>query len=47
MKRQGKRSNKKHLSIEAFRKSIYINKMCDGFINIREMIKIMKLTRSH
>ena len=26
---------------------LYINKMCGGCINIRERIKIMKLTRSH
>ena len=45
MKKQGKRCKKKHLSKEAFRK--IINKICSGFINIRERIKIMKFTRRH
>ena len=47
MKKQGKRSKKKHLSKEAFRKIIYINKICGGFINIREWIKMMMLTKRH
>ena len=38
MKRQGKRSKKKRLSKEAFRK-------IGGLINILERIKIMKFTR--
>ena len=47
MKKQGERSKNKHLSKEAFRKIIYINKICGGFINIRERIKIMMLTKWH
>ena len=46
MKKQGKLSKKKHLSKEAFRK-IRHNKICGGFINIRERIKIMMLTKRH
>ena len=46
MKRQGKLSKKKHLSKEAFRKT-HINKICSGFINIRERITIMKFTKRH
>ena len=46
MKKQGKRSKKKHLSKEAFRRCD-INKICGGFINIRERIKIMKFTKKH
>ena len=46
MKKQGKWSKKKHLSKEAFRK-IDINKICGGFINIRERIQIMMLTKRH
>ena len=44
MKKQGKRSKKKHLSKEAFRK-IRHKKKCGGFINIRERIKIMMFTK--
>ena len=40
MTKQGKRSKKKHLSQEAFRRLRY-NKICGGFINIRERIQIM------
>ena len=40
MKKQGKRSKKKHLSKEAFRKIRY-KKICGRFINIRERMKIM------
>ena len=48
MKKQGKRSKKKHLSKEAFRKIRYnINKIYAGFINIRERIQIMMLTKMH
>ena len=47
MKKQGKRSKKKHLSKEAFRKIRHINKICGGFINIRERIKIMWFTKRH
>ena len=46
MKKQGKRSKKKHLSKEAFRK-IRHNKICGGFINIRERITIMWFTKRH
>ena len=45
MKKQGKRSKKKHLSKEAFRKIININTLCGGFINIRERITIMWFTK--
>ena len=44
MKKRGKRSKKKHLSKEAFRKIRYKQ---GEFINIRERIKIMKFTRRH
>ena len=47
MKKQGKRSKKKHLSKEAFRKIRHKNKISGGFINIRERIKIMRLTKRH
>ena len=48
MKKQGKRSKKKHLSNEAFRKIRSINKICGRFINIRERIlPIMMLTKRH
>ena len=47
MKKQGKRSKKKHLSNEAFRKIRSINKICGRFINIRERIQIMMLTKRH
>ena len=46
MKKQGKRLKKKHLSKEAFRK-IRQKKICGGFINIRERIKIMWFTKRH
>ena len=46
MKKQGKRSKEKHLSKEAFKKIIH-KKICGGFINIRERIKIMMLTKIH
>ena len=46
MKKQGKRSKKKHLSKEAFRK-IRHKKNCGGFINIRERITIMRLSKRH
>ena len=46
MTKQGKRSKKKHLSKEAFKK-LDINKICGGFINIRERIRIMKFTKRH
>ena len=46
IKKQGKRSKRKHLSKKAFRK-IRPNKICGGFINIRERIKIMWFTKRH
>ena len=46
MKKQGKRSKKKDPSKEAFRK-IRHKKICGGFINIRERITIMMLTKRH
>ena len=46
MKKQGKRSKKKHLSKEAFRK-IRNKILCGGFINIRETINIMWFTKRH
>ena len=46
MKKQGKRSKKKNLSKEAFRKIRY-KQICGRFINIRERIKIMMLTKRH
>ena len=45
-KKQGKRSKKKHLSNEAFRKIIYKQYMWRVY-NLRESIKIMKFTRRH
>ena len=51
MKKQGKRSKKKHLSKEAFKKIInnvlYINNVCGGFINIRERLTIIKFTKKY
>ena len=49
MKKQGKRSKKKHLSKEAFTVSerCDINKICGRFINIQERMKIMKFTKKH
>ena len=46
MNKQGKRSKKKQLSKEAFRKMKY-KKKCGGFINILERIKIMTFTKKH
>ena len=46
MKKQAKRSKKKHLSKEAFRKSRH-KQSCGWFINIRERIKITKFTDMH
>ena len=47
MKKQGKHSKKNNQSKEAFKKIIYINKMCGGFINIRKRIKIVKFSKIH
>ena len=47
MKKQWKRSKKKHLSKDVFRQIRYIKKICGGFINIRERIQIMMLTKRH
>ena len=46
MKKQEKRSKKKHLSKEAFRKIRHKQNMW-RFINIRERINIMRLTKRH
>ena len=46
MKRQGKRSKKKHLS-KRLSERLDINKICGGFINIRERIRIMWFTKRH
>ena len=46
MKKQGKRSKKKHLS-KRLSKRLDINKICGGFINIRDRIKITMLTKRH
>ena len=46
LKKQGKRSKKKHLS-KRLSERLDINKICGGFMNIREWIKIMKFTRRH
>ena len=46
MKKQGKRSKKKHLS-NRLSERLDINKICGGFINIRERIKIMWFTKRH
>ena len=45
MKKQGKRSKTKHQKRHSER--LDINKICDGFINIRERITIMRLTKMH
>ena len=47
MKKQGKRSKKKHMSREAFRKIRYKQDICGEFINIRERITIIKFTKMH
>ena len=44
MKKQGKRSKKKHLSKEAFRK---IRHKHNNYIDIRERINIRRLTKRH
>ena len=41
MKKQGKRSKNR------FSERLDINKICGGFINIREKIQIMMLTKRH
>ena len=46
MKKQGKRSEKKHLS-KRLSERCDINKICGGFINIQERMKIMKFTKKH
>ena len=46
MKKQGKRSKKKHLS-KRLSERLDKNKICGGFINIWEMIKIMWFTKRH
>ena len=44
MKKQGERSKKKHLQ-KRISKRLYINKICGGFLNIRERIQIMKFAK--
>ena len=46
MKKLGKRSKKKHLSKEDFRKIRHKN-ICGWFINMREGITIMMRTKRH
>ena len=46
LKKQGKRSRKKHLSKEAIRK-IVLSKLCGGFIGAPERMKTMQITKSH
>ena len=46
MKKQGKRSKKKNFQ-KRLSERLDINKICGGFINIRERIKIMMLTKRH
>ena len=45
MKKQGKRSKKKHLSKEAFKKIRYKPDIWRVYLNIRERIKITKFTK--
>ena len=48
MKKQGKRSKKKHLICQKrLSERLDINKIGGGFINIRERIQIMMLTKRH
>ena len=47
MKRQGKRSKKKHLYQKRLSARLDINKICGGFINIRERIRVMWFTKRH
>ena len=47
MKKQGKRSKEKHISQKRLSERLDIIKICGGFINIRERIKIMRLTKRH
>ena len=46
MTKQGKRSQK-NICQKRLSKRLDINKICGGFINIRERIKIMKFTKRH
>ena len=46
MKRQGKRSKKK-ICQKRLSERLDINKICGGFINIRERIEIMWFTKKH
>ena len=47
MKKQEKRSKKKHLLKEVFKKIRYKQLICGGYINIRERIKIVKFRKKH
>ncbi len=44
-KNQGKRSEKKQICQQRLSERLGINKICGGFINIRERIKITKFTK--
>ena len=44
LKKQGKRSRKKHLSKEAIRKIVFKQK---GFIGVPERMKTMQITKRH
>ena len=46
LKKQGKRSRKKHLLKEAIRKIVF-NKLCGWFIGVPERIKPMQITKRH
>ena len=46
MKKQGKRS-RKSICQNRLSKRLAINKICGGFIYIRERIRIMKFTKRH
>ena len=47
MKKQGKRSKRRNICQKRLSERLDINKICGGFINIRERIKIMWFTKRH
>ena len=48
LKKQGKRSRKKHLSKEAIRKNkFYLSKLYVGFICVSERMKPLQITKRH
>ena len=47
MKKQGKRSKKKHICQKRLSERLDINKIRGVYLNIRERIKIMKFTKRH